>query len=205
MTWEEIQKATLDKVFSRTNYGVETPLNSADIADYVKAMPHNANFAFIDLAEVMPIYKSVEVEIEEQVQGNRLYRVRELAPDFMRLCPDRLTITDEYNNFYRINDYQFDGDDQLYVPGNYVGTLVIWYEALPAQVTEETPGDTTFELSEEAQRAIPLYIASQIFKEDDISMAVQYLNEYENVKSILASRASKTQSGGGFTSVWGWV
>ena len=36
-------------------------------------------------------------------------------------------------------------------------------------------------------------------------MAVQYLNEYENVKSILASRASKTQSGGGFTSVWGWV
>ena len=205
MTWQEIQKATLDKVFSRTNYGVETPLNSADIADYVKAMPHNANFAFIDLAEVMPIYKSVEVEIDERMQGNRLYRVRELAPDFMRLCPDRLTITDEYNNFYRINDYQFDGDDQLYVPGSYVGTLVIWYEALPAQVTEETPGDATFELSEEAQRAIPLYIASQIFKEDDISMSVQYLNEYENCKAILRSRVQNTQSGGGFTSVWGWV
>lgn len=205
MTWEEIQKATLDKVFSRTNYGVETPLNSADIADYVKAMPHNANFAFIDLAEVMPIYKSVEVEIDERMQGNRLYRVRELAPDFMRLCPDRLTITDEYNNFYRINDYQFDGDDQLYVPGSYLGTLVIWYEALPAQVTEETPGDATFELSEEAQRAIPLYIASQIFKEDDISMSVQYLNEYENCKAVLRSRAQNTQSGGGFTSVWGWV
>lgn len=205
MTWEEIQKATLDKVFSRTNYGTEVSLDSPEVADYVKAMPHNATFAFIDLAEVMPIYKSVDVELDEQVQGNRLLKIRELVPDFMRLCPDRLTITDEYNNFYRINDYQFDGDDQLYIPGTYTGTLVIWYEALPAQVTEQTPGDTTFELSEEAQRAIPLYVASQIFKEDDISMAVQYLNEYENVKSILASRASRTQSGGGFTSVWGWV
>ena len=150
MTWEEIQKATLDKVFSRTNYGAEVSLDSPEVADYVKAMPHNATFAFIDLAEVMPIYKSVEVELDESVQGNRVFQVRELAPDFMRLCPDRLTMTDEYNNFYRINDYQFDGDDTLYIPGSYVGTLVIWYEALPAQVTEQTPGDTTFELSEEA-------------------------------------------------------
>ena len=205
MTWEEIQKATLGKVFSRTNYGTEVSLDSPEVADYVKAMPHNATFAFIDLAEVMPIYKSVDVELDERVQGNRLLKIRELVPDFMRLCPDRLTITDEYNNFYRINDYQFDGDDQLYIPGTYTGTLVIWYEALPAQVTEQTPGDTTFDLSEEAQRAIPLYIASQIFKEDDISMAVQYLNEYENVKAILASRSSQTQSGGGFTSVWGWA
>ena len=205
MTWEEIQKATLDKVFSRTNYGVEVSLNSADVADYVKAMPASANFAFIDLAEIMPIYKSVEQGLTETGQGNRLFKVRELAPDFMRLCPDRLTITDEYNNFYRINDYQFDGDDQLYVPGSYTGTLVIWYEALPEQVNENTPGDTTFDLSEEAQRAIPLYIASQIFKEDDISMAVQYLNEYENCKAMLNSRVQNTQSGGGFTSVWGWV
>ena len=205
MTWEEIQKATLDKVFSRTNYGTEVSLDSPEVADYVKAMPHNATFAFIDLAEVMPIYKSVDVELDERVQGNRLLKIRELVPDFMRLCPDRLTITDEYNNFYRINDYQFDGDDQLYIPGTYTGTLVIWYEALPQQVTEQTPGDTTFDLSEEAQRAVPLYIASQIFKEDDISMAVQYLNEYENVKAILASRSSQTQSGGGFTSVWGWA
>lgn len=205
MTWEEIQKATLDKVFSRTNYGVEVSLDSADVADYVKAMPANANFAFIDLAEVMPIYKSVSEEITEQVQGNRVYHVKELAPDFMRLCPDRLTIADEYNNFYRINDYQFDGNDMIYIPGTYTGTLVIWYEALPEQINEDTPGDTTFSLSEEAQRAVPLYIASQIFKEDDISMSVQYLNEYENTKAMLNARAQQTQSGGDFTSVWGWA
>ena len=92
MTWEEIQKAALDKVFSRTNYGVEVALDSADVADYVKAMPKAARFAMIDLAEVMPIYRSVEQELPERADGYRLFRVRELAPDFMRLCPDRLTV-----------------------------------------------------------------------------------------------------------------
>ena len=76
---------------------------------------------------------------------------------------------------------------------------------LPEDIDEDTPGETTFSLSEEAQRAVPLYIASQIFKEDDISMAVQYLNEYENVKEMLNARSSQTASGGGFTSVLGWV
>ena len=131
MTWEEIQKAALDKVFSRTNYGVEVALDSADVADYVKAMPKAARFAMIDLAEVMPIYRSVEQELPERADGYRLFRVRELAPDFMRLCPDRLTVMGKSNTFRRINDYQFDGDDLLYVPGSYTGTLVIWYEALP--------------------------------------------------------------------------
>lgn len=205
MTWEEIQKAALDKVFSRTNYGVEVALDSADVADYVKAMPKAARFAMIDLAEVMPIYRSVEQELPERVDGYRLFRVRELAPDFMRLCPDRLTVMGKSNAFRRINDYQFDGDDLLYVPGSYTGTLAIWYEALPEDIDEDTPGETTFSLSEEAQRAVPLYIASQIFKEDDISMAVQYLNEYENVKAMLNARSSQTASGGGFTSVLGWV
>lgn len=204
MTWEQLQKQALDKMFSRSNYGVEVALDSPDVLDYIKAMPGAANFAFIDLAEIMPVYKSIEKPLDRAEDGYRVYRVRELAPDFMRLCPDRLTIMGENNTFRRINDYQLDGDDMLFVPGGYTGTLVIWYEALPEQVSEQTPGDTVFALSEEAQRAIPLYIAAQVYKEDDIAMATQYLNEYENVKSILRSRVGGTQSGGGFTSVLGW-
>ena len=30
MTWEQIQKAALDKIFSRLNYGTETALTSPD-------------------------------------------------------------------------------------------------------------------------------------------------------------------------------
>lgn len=206
MTWEQIQKAALDKVFSRTNYGVEVALTDSDVTDYVKAMPNAANFAMIDLAEIMPIYKSVEVTLpDETADGYRLYAVKELADDFMLLCADRLTVRAGNNTFERINDYLLDGADQLYVPADYTGTLVIWYEALPEQVDEDTDGATTFSLPEEAQRAIPLYIASQIFKEDDIAMATQYLNEYENTKNMLRQRGQRTASGCGFVSVTGWV
>lgn len=206
MTWEQIQKAALDKIFSRLNYGTEVALTSPDVADYVRAMPHAAWFAMIDLAEVMPIYKSVEVKLpDDDATGYRLYHIKELAPDFMRFCPDRLTIMGENNTFVRVNDYQFDGMDTLFLPADYSGTLVIWYEAYPENIDESTPGDTTFSLPEEAQRAIPLYIAAEVFKEDDISMATQYLNEYENVKSMLASRRQQTGSGGEWRSVTGWV
>ncbi len=190
MTWEEIQKATLDKVFSRTNYGVETPLNAADVADYVKAMPAAANFALIDLAEIMPVYKTVQVEGEAPVH------LKEIAPDFLRL--DRIY----RDNLSAVMDYRLIGDALYLADGEAV---TVRYEALPKQVTEDTPGDTTFELSEEAQRAIPLYIASQIFREDDISMSIQYLNEYEDVKAMLRLRMGQLQSGVGFTSVWGWA
>lgn len=206
MTWEQIQKAALDKIFSRLNYGTEVSLTSPDVADYVRAMPHAAWFAMIDLAEIMPIYKSAEVKLpDDNAKGNRLYHLKELAPDFMRFCPDRLTIRGENNTFEHVNDYQFDGMDELYLPAEYQGTLVIWYEAYPEEITEDTPNDTTFSLAEEAQRAIPLYIAAEVFKEDDISMATQYLNEYENVKSMLASRRQQTASGGAWRSVTGWV
>lgn len=206
MTWEQIQKAALDKIFSRLNYGTEVALTSPDVADYVRAMPHAAWFAMIDLAEVMPIYKSVEAELpDDGATGYRLFHIKELAPDFMRFCPDRLTIMGANNTFLRVNDYQFDGMDTLFVPAEYRGTLVIWYEAYPENIDESTPGDTTFSLPEEAQRAIPLYIAAEVFKEDDISMATQYLNEYENVKQMLASRRQQTSSGGAWYSVTGWV
>nr|DAN88649.1 MAG TPA: hypothetical protein [Caudoviricetes sp.] len=34
MTWEQMQKAALDKIFSRLNYGTEVSLTSPDVADY---------------------------------------------------------------------------------------------------------------------------------------------------------------------------
>ena len=105
MTWEQIQKAALDKIFSRLNYGTEVSLTSPDVADYVRAMPHAAWFAMVDLAEVMPIYKSVEVELpDDDAEGYRLFHIRELAPAFMRFCPDRLSLIVANNTFMRVKE-----------------------------------------------------------------------------------------------------
>lgn len=46
-------------------------------------------------------------------------------------------------------------------------------------VTKETKNDYEIQLPEDACVLIPLYIASQLYKDDDISQATAYRNEFE--------------------------
>jgi len=46
-------------------------------------------------------------------------------------------------------------------------------------ITSETALDEEIDLPEEACVLIPLYIASQLYKDDDISQATAYRNEFE--------------------------
>ncbi len=46
-------------------------------------------------------------------------------------------------------------------------------------ITEDTVADEEIELPEDACVLIPLYIASQLYKDDDISQATAYRNEFE--------------------------
>lgn len=46
-------------------------------------------------------------------------------------------------------------------------------------VTKETKDDYEIQLPEDACVLIPLYIASQLYKDDDISQATAYRNEFE--------------------------
>ena len=46
-------------------------------------------------------------------------------------------------------------------------------------ITEDTFDDEEIELPNEACVLIPLYIASQLYKDDDISQATAYRNEFE--------------------------
>lgn len=46
-------------------------------------------------------------------------------------------------------------------------------------ITKETTNDYEMQLPEDACVLIPLYIASQLYKDDDISQATAYRNEFE--------------------------
>lgn len=46
-------------------------------------------------------------------------------------------------------------------------------------ITKETKNDYEIQLPEDACVLIPLYIASQLYKDDDISQATAYRNEFE--------------------------
>ena len=81
------------------------------------------------------------------------------------------------------------------------GTYHIFYRAYPLKATPTTTGDTDMQLDDDVAAIIPLYIASQLYKDDDIAIATTYRNEFEVAReellkdrngSVAAEFSSKT-------------
>ena len=121
MTWGEIQKISLEKMFAK-----DEPIEVDDIEDlkedddckwYLSAMPEVCNEAI------------------ERVKA------------------------------YCMNNYEYND-------GKYEKTKV-------EHITADTDTDYEIDLPESACVLIPLYIASQLYKDDDIAQATAYRNEFE--------------------------
>lgn len=123
MTWGEIQKISLEKMFAK-----DEPIEIDDIEDlkkdddckwYLSAMPAVCNEA-----------------------------IERIKP-------------------HVINIYQYNEETEKYD------------KATIKHVDIDTPADEVIELPDDACVLIPLYIASQLYKDDDISQATAYRNEFE--------------------------
>ena len=123
MTWGEIQKSALEKMFAKDNKiktkDIKTLKNDDDTEWYLSAMPGVAN---------------------EAIQ---------------RIKP------------YVMNTYKFNEET-----GEYEKTVA-------PKIEDDTGIDDEVDLPESACVLIPLYIASQLYKDDDISQATAYRNEFE--------------------------
>lgn len=123
MTWGEIQKISLEKMFAK-----DEPIELDEIEDlkedddckwYLSAMPSVCNEA-----------------------------IERIKP-------------------YVMNIYQYNEQTGKYD------------KATIKHVDMETSADEVIELPDDACVLIPLYIASQLYKDDDISQATAYRNEFE--------------------------
>ena len=68
---------------------------------------------------------------------------------------------------YVKNMYEYNNENQQYE------------KITTSKITADTPDDEEIDLPEDACVLIPLYIASQLYKDDDISQATAYRNEFE--------------------------
>ena len=123
MTWGEIQKSSLEKMFAK-----DEPISVEDIEElkkdddckwYLSAMPAVCN-------EAIELIKP-----------------------------------------YAMNTYKYNEETK-----KYDKTTV-------KHISLDTPIDEEIELTEDACVLIPLYIVSQLYKDDDISQATAYRNEFE--------------------------
>ena len=55
----------------------------------------------------------------------------------------------------------------------------MYYKKYPQSITSETEDDYEFILDPEVAALIPLYMASQLYKDDDNAIATVYRNEFE--------------------------
>ena len=75
------------------------------------------------------------------------------------------------------------------------------YQSYPTKIDDETDDDDEIELPDEVAVILPLYIASQLYKDDDIALATAYRNEFETAVENMYPRKDDTK----FVSKTGWI
>lgn len=131
----------------------------------------------------------------------------------------RYKVDDIVEDFHSVNSIYFEGDnpryiktDEVYQEGDKVlvldrevaGNYIIYYNALPVTLTIGTEDDYELPLDKEVAAILPLYMASQLYKDDDIGVATQYRNEFEVAFERLqnATPSGKAEK---VTSESGWI
>ena len=215
MTWKELQETCLRKLFSLDE---KEMLEDSVTRPYLYGMPAAANEAMLLLcAAGMPCKKHLTIPLltetaEEEnppLPTERLgewlvYDLAALTGDFYALDGIALLEGERYLPF---TAYRMEGGSLL-LPADKKGSFRIFYSAYPPKLTPETPPEEEIGLPEEAASMVALYMAGQLYKDDDITIAQIYMNEFlmwlEEWKKNAARARSKNADGGGWMSVKGW-
>ena len=175
MTWGEIQIESLKKMFLNND-----ELIIADIEDYkdnkkyktyLFAMPQACNEAIEYICNLEPIIKSYDLVVEKEK-----YDLSELISDFKNV-----------ENIVSNYKWEMESQNMLKIDKN-AGQITIYYEAYPTLVDSSTSAETKINITRECLRYIPLYIAGELYKDDDLTLATMYMNEFVNNINLITGR-----------------
>lgn len=174
MDWKTIKLLSLQKMFLITG---NTIVEDETTLEYLNKMWGAANEAMIRLATIgKTIIKKAEIDLSDErtvVSANKMYiNLLEFAPDLFNVNTAAVTLNEE--PFSRFELY---GNTLIMEPT--LGTLSLVYYAYPALLKPDSPDDTEIPLDVDAAVLIPLYIASELYKDDDNSLATMYRNQFE--------------------------
>ena len=83
-------------------------------------------------------------------------------------------------------------DGKLYIDKRFIDrnslTLTIKYRIIPERFTTTTPWNTLIDLPYNICAIVPLYLASELYKDDDISLATSYRNQFETELDYISSQ-----------------
>lgn len=201
MTWKEVKLATLQKMFSAEGLTI----NEADdsVSEYINAMPQAANEG-LQLLCTAGKYLRRSLELEPGAAGEtRTVDLEAAAPDLYRIEQLEVYAFDEAGTPVPVRGAKLVAGRYLVLTNQPESRMVLYYNAWPRPVTHSTADDQELPLDPEVAVLLPLYMASQLYKDDDITLATMYRNEFEVAFSLL-QRADTGEVGGQFTCATGW-
>ena len=132
------------------------------------------------------------------------YDMTALAPDFYMIDPQGIYYEGAYQTYLQTTDFYQEGTKTLVLDSNMIGNFTIYYRAYPEQFTKDTLDDYELPIDPEVYALLPLYMASQLYKDDDNGIATSYRNEFEVGFERLTNSANLSAYEK-FTSESGWV
>lgn len=134
---------------------------------------------------------------------NRRFDMKEMVDDFFRLVTQDVVVEDGKDHYEKYADYFWEGDSTLILPGLHQAVYKVHYYAYPQEITEETPDDTVMALDPEVANLLPVYMASELYEDDDESKAFYFRQQYEEAKQKLIPTLKQGKPE--FEDVWGWT
>jgi hypothetical protein len=130
--------------------------------------------------------------------------------DLKTLVSDFHHIEDVYYNgvkqkYAQTSTYAFEGEHTLVLRTDKPGKYLVYYRSFPQMVTSDTTDDYIFDLPDDLMLLLPVYIASELYKEDDLAIATSYRNEFEVELARLAEDSADAPTSERFTSESGWI
>ena len=195
MTWKDIKLATLQKMFAADGVNIPTD-GSAD--DYLAGMPFAANEA-INMLSTVGKYLIKSYVIKHDSSGEWKYDLKKLVDDFYDISRVFYITDKEYTEY---KNYRYE-NGFLLLSGVPSGEYTIYYKAYPQQIDYNTEDNYELPLDPEVVVLLPLYMASQLYKEDDNGIATSYRNEFEVAFERLVNNSDSGSYE--FTSESGWI
>lgn len=210
MTWGEVKLAALQRIFSNDG----AALNRDDSnEEYLNAMPAVANEALTILTGVgIPLLRRLTVEItpdltQPEKDGETLrvpvtsggvvrIDMRESAERYRALASGEIYRETAREGYGPADSWSVEGTDTLVLPVGEAAVYTVYYQAYVPALSASTPDDTDLGVPREVAELVPLYMGSQLYREDDIQMSTQMRNEFEEGLYKLQQAAALRPAGG---------
>ena len=198
MTWYDVKLAALQKMFASDGTDISNPDEATK--EYLNAMPHAANEAIEILCTAGRYLRKSYMTSKDKGEAltvNLEYEV----PDYWRMGNMEVyKLVDDTPE--PVDGVVLYGGKYLVFPAEYEGDFEFFYDAKPTTITLSTPDSKKIDLPDDAVVLLPLYIASQLYKDDDNAIATMYRNEFETAFERLTNPRTVTREK--FSSNTGW-